>query len=361
MKSTLRVQFWSTPQGVDYLNIGLIFLSLFLAIRLPFELFLFSYAVLGPLHYLTEINWLRERRFFSAGRYDWIWLSVLSFLIFMGFFSTEYLQASSDNPHGLWAKFPALKPLAAFLERNSASFVFLAFGLAGVFTFLKKVLYRLAGAVIILALAMFFSRWTWYGIVFGMFIPTIIHVCIFTGLFMLYGALRHKSIPGLMSFFALLLAVIIILKMNASAYAGRVPSQSVINVYFSSKFQYLNLILFKLLAPAVKVKQYLETEIPWAFMNTVYGWRIQTLIAFSYTYHYLNWFSKTGIIKWHHTPKSFLALAGCIWLISLSLYAYDYHIGLVALFFLSVLHVFLEFPLNFQSMAGIWRSLFLKG
>ena len=41
---------------IDLLNIGLIALSLIIAIMLPFRLFSFSYAILGPLHYLTEIN-----------------------------------------------------------------------------------------------------------------------------------------------------------------------------------------------------------------------------------------------------------------------------------------------------------------
>ena len=37
---------------------------------IPFELFLFAYAVLGPLHYATEISWLYDRRFFAPRRID---------------------------------------------------------------------------------------------------------------------------------------------------------------------------------------------------------------------------------------------------------------------------------------------------
>ena len=44
------------------------FLALVLALKIPFELFLFSYAVLGPLHYLTEINWLKERNYFAKNK-----------------------------------------------------------------------------------------------------------------------------------------------------------------------------------------------------------------------------------------------------------------------------------------------------
>jgi hypothetical protein len=87
------------------------------------------------------------------------------------------------------------------------------------------------------------------------------------------------------------------------------------------------------------------------------GLVIARFIAFSYTYHYLNWFSKTSIIGWHQVSKPALAGAVGIWLVALGLYAYDFKVGLIALFFLSALHVLLEFPLNFQTFAGIASEL----
>ena len=42
------------------------------AFVMPFEVFLFAYAFLGPLHYLTEISWLHDRKYFSTGKYDFI-------------------------------------------------------------------------------------------------------------------------------------------------------------------------------------------------------------------------------------------------------------------------------------------------
>ena len=53
---------------INHLNTGLIVVAGFAAYALPFELFLFSYAVLGPLHYLTEISWLHDRSYFSHGK-----------------------------------------------------------------------------------------------------------------------------------------------------------------------------------------------------------------------------------------------------------------------------------------------------
>jgi len=70
---------------------------------------------------------------------------------------------------------------------------------------------------------------------------------------------------------------------------------------------------------------------------------IMRLIAFAYTYHYLNWFSKTSIIKWHEIPKSRTATIAVVWLASIALYAYNYDSGMAILYFLSILHVMLSF------------------
>src|SRR5207244_480970 len=87
------------------------------------------------------------------------------------------------------------------------------------------------------------------------------------------------------------------------------------------------------------------------------GLTVMRLIAFAYTYHYLNWFSKTSIIKWHEIPKSRTAVIIALWLCALGLYGYSYQIGMIVLYFLSVLHVMLEFPLNHYTFAGIGREL----
>ena len=81
------------------------------------------------------------------------------------------------------------------------------------------------------------------------------------------------------------------------------------------------------------------------------------LIAFAYTYHYLNWFSKTSIIRWHEVPKERTIFILVMWSVSLTVYAYNYETGMTVLYFLSLLHVMLEFPLNHQTFAGIGREL----
>src|SRR5262245_24489410 len=73
----------STDQ-VNYLNATLMVVSCAVAFRYPFELFLFAYTVLGPLHYSTEISWLHDRKYFTrslhARRY-WLLLVGAALLV----------------------------------------------------------------------------------------------------------------------------------------------------------------------------------------------------------------------------------------------------------------------------------------
>jgi hypothetical protein len=84
---------------------------------------------------------------------------------------------------------------------------------------------------------------------------------------------------------------------------------------------------------------------------------VMRLIAFAYTYHYLNWFSKTSIIKRHEVSKRRSIFIIVLWLVSLALYAYDYVAGMTALYFMSILHVLLAFLLNHQTFAGNGKEM----
>jgi hypothetical protein len=91
------------------------------------------------------------------------------------------------------------------------------------------------------------------------------------------------------------------------------------------------------------------------------GIAIMRFIAFAYTYHYLNWFSKTKVIRWHDIPKSRSIFIVVLWAISITLYAVDYSLGFKWLFLLSFMHVMVEFPLNYISFVGIFKELTGKG
>jgi hypothetical protein len=92
------------------------------------------------------------------------------------------------------------------------------------------------------------------------------------------------------------------------------------------------------------------------FFYEIVDLKIQIMIAFAYTYHYLNWFSKTTVIGWHknmNISKTVIILI--IWIIALLLYFYIYKLGLALLLMMSLMHVFLEFPVNLISIKGIYQ------
>ena len=123
---------------------------------------------------------------------------------------------------------------------------------------------------------------------------------------------------------------------------------SVLNFYIINFFQ---------LDQLAKFDQNAATTI----FNSNTGYMVMRFIAFSYTYHYLNWFSKTSIIKWHQVEKKYLILTLIIWIVALATYAINYQTGLKLLFFLSFLHVFLEFPLNFKTFIDIGKEIRIPG
>jgi hypothetical protein len=78
--------------------------------------------------------------------------------------------------------------------------------------------------------------------------------------------------------------------------------------------------------------------------------RMAGLLAFLYTYHYLNWFIKADVIRWADVPKLRLALIAVGSVGSSALDFYDDALGIAFLLTLSNLHVFLELPLNSISL-----------
>lgn len=317
----------STDQ-INYLNIGLMVISTIVAFILPFELFLFSYAVLGPLHYLTEINWLNKRNYFVKVRWDASLFVIASLLIFIGSF------------------------IFAPLHQWSSLIMYVSIVGAFVMLFIKNPLMKIA--LVILAVFAYYAMHLEdvdSFIVFALLLlPTVIHVFVFTGLFILYGTMKSKSGTGYLS--------IIIFIGCALSFFLFIPEGSFYNnEYILSSyepFSAVNLEIGKLLNLGLGQSASLEEYV----YRSDAGLTIMRFIAFAYTYHYLNWFSKTSIIKWHKVKKSTLAVTIGIWAASVILYLIDYSLGLKWLFFLSFLHVFMEFPLNYRSIIGIGEESF---
>jgi len=308
---------------IHHLNTGLIALSCLVAFFVPFELFLFSYGVLGPLHYLTEIGWLHRKNYFTKGKYDFLFLTGACVLL-------VYWNYKPPRDYGLTADIILFSLLACIA-----------------FVFIKDWLYRFALMALCLVCVGFLNNSPQFFIWVAIFLPTIIHVFIFTWAFMLYGVLKEKSRAGVISIITLVVCSILIivarpdgLFYNVSEYTQR--------SYARFADLNLNLINFFNMDQISEAKQIFTTNA---------GFVIMRFIAFAYTYHYLNWFSKTSVIKWHQVPRKVLIGTLLIWMISIGLYAYDYNMGLEWLFFLSFLHVFLEFPLNVVSFTGIGREV----
>jgi hypothetical protein len=396
---------------INYLNIGLMALSALLAYFLPFETFLMAYAFLGPLHYLTEISWLHDRNYFSKGKYDFIVLLIIGVLLSYAAFAKDF---------GINVDF-----YESFVEANlfDKLLVFALFS-AVLFALVENIFVKI---VSILLLFVFVSGWLSperadanraSTTVFALtsLVPTLIHVYVFTGLFMLYGALKSRSKTGLLSFVSFILFPIILVFYAPVDKKSNFLSDYGKKAYYADGegFFYTNVSIldhFKLTdEPLLTNKQYLDSvvnkkgadnQIPVAqraritdslknrlnenfivpnpdseyymkpipvkyaipingkdyYWNTVFfstiGIMLMRFIAFAYLYHYLNWFSKTEVIRWHKVPKIRFAAVIILWLLACGAYAYDYSIGLNFLFFLSFTHVLLEFPLNIVSIVGI--------
>ena len=323
---------------IDYLNIGLMFLALVLALKIPFELFLFSYAVLGPLHYLTEIDWLKERNYFAKNKNVFWVMLVLSAIISLGpIFSSLAKWDVTAKAFEFWPH----SHLRTLLGLWSPNIIFISL-VAGIsFVFFNKLWISLVIASAAAVLGYFIQDQDFFIVSLGTFLPTLVHVYIFTGLFMLYGAMKTKSTPGLISVGCLVACALIILNYSFKKFA--IPGDATTQAFDDSSFSG---VIEKIISSF-----HLKSEIVGSVNITFI--RLQSFVAFAYTYHYLNWFSKTSIIKWHQVEKKQLIFIGAVWIASVGLYYYDYHVGLIVLFLLSFMHVLLEFPLNVASVKGI--------
>ena len=306
----------STVTAVNWLNVGLMIAAAVPAFLLPFETFVFAYAFVGPLHYLTQISWLHDRRYFSSGRLDPWWLVVAAGLI------------------TLWNFRPPGGPVDWTAALVGATFIAAA-GLAFLKSPRSKLLVGAGAAAVALPLALNAAGANLY----LRLIPTIVHVFLFTGAFILLGSLKSRSASGLLSFavFAGTAALLLLWRPSAAAYE---------------------------LSPETAERAYGMRSthgVVAGMLGLDGGWdgavAVMRFVAWAYAYHYLNWFSKTKVIGWHEIPRSRAVGIVLLYLASVALYLRDPRLGIDVLFFLSLLHVLLEFPLNHQSFVGIGREL----
>ncbi len=407
---------------INYLNIGLMFATAVFAFFAPFETFLLAYAFLGPLHYLTEISWLHDRQYFTKGKYDFIVLLVIGVLL-----STVAFAQDFGYKWEIYTYFSEM-------QLSSKLVVFALFS-GMLFALVKNIFVKIVSCFFIF---IFVSGWLSpenieenqsSTTVFALtsLVPTLIHVYVFTGLFMLYGSLKSRSKSGLMAVVAVVilpLILVFVLPVNPkeswvsnygkNAYYAKGQGFFNTNVEIMDHFGILD-------EPKLTNKQFLDSIVnsktvnagftpnekkrlndslqrkskePFVFYQlnderfgqtiavrkalpvnpkdyfwssvffSTFGIMLMRFIAFAYLYHYLNWFSKTEVIRWHKVPKIRFFAVIVLWLSACGFYIYDYSLGLSVLFFLSFTHVLLEFPLNMVSIVGIGkevRSIYRNG
>jgi hypothetical protein len=407
---------YSKDSKINFLNIGLMLITAVFAFFLPFETFLLAYAFLGPLHYLTEISWLHDRQYFTKGKYDFVPLLLIGVALSYAAFAKDF-EFNID----FYKEFVALNLFDKLLV--------LALFSSLLFAFVKNLLVKI---IAILFIFIFISGWlapenaaenSKSTTIFALtsLVPTLIHVYLFTGLFMLFGALKSRSKTGLIS-----VAAFIIIPIYLVYGLPVTPKKNYISDYGKEAyyadgdgFFYTNVSIldhFRLMnEPNLTNKQYLDSiinkdsktnqtpiaerqritdslsdklnqafivpnpeseyymrpipaklAIPieskdyyWNYVFfSCFGIMLMRFIAFAYMYHYLNWFSKTEVIRWHKVPKIRFVAVLLLWLTACALYAYNYSLGLSFLFFLSFTHVLLEFPLNMVSIVGIGKETY---
>lgn len=316
---------------INYLNIALILISCVIAYIIPFELFLFAYAILGPLHYLTEISWLHDRQYFTTAKYDFVYLFLLTIIL---------------TAAGLY-----------FKESWGNTMVYIAFLSAPLLVLIKNLQLKIFGCLAVCASALlFFNEPGNYSsmvvLIIAILLPTIIHVYIFTGAFMIFGSMKEKGYTGYIAFGIFVFCSLIYFFYDPGIAYEVDPIAKI--TYIENPFTSVNYAMFKVFDLG-NVETGSRREFQFFYSQT--GINLMRFIAFAYTYHYLNWFSKTTIIGWHKQSKVRLAVIAAIWIVSIVLYQLDYSLGFKWLFMLSMLHVFLEFPLNYKTFISIGQGI----
>jgi hypothetical protein len=189
------------------------------------------------------------------------------------------------------------------------------------------------------------SAWPLYSSVV-LLLPTAVHVYIFTGFFILYGALKSRSRSAYFSLAVFLGCGVVFFVFNPTL--SGISANPDVQARYES-FESVNYYLARILGGTPD--QALD------IYGTGIALGVMRFLAFAYTYHYLNWFSKTSIIGWHQVPRHRLLTLVVLWAGFVTAYTMDFRTGLIMLQVLSSFHVLLEFPLDHHTMLGVGREL----
>jgi hypothetical protein len=292
---------------VDVVHLGLMLSALGLAYLLPFELLLIAYAVLGPAHYLTEISWLHDRQYFLSARPIALLLAAVAV-------AAVSIPNAPDSGLLIWI-----------------AFVGAALAIGGISWLQRAVL-----AAILVAITAALVTDRDFVAVSAVLLPTLVHVSVFTLIFMTLGAYRSGSRSQMALVLVYLAAIALILLVPPGPIPRSMPLAQLGYHYFGGVAPALGQVL----------------HVP----DLSFDSRSTGLLSFVYTYHYLNWFIKADVIGWRRIPAGRLSVIIVLSVAATGLYFYDYAKGFTVLLALSLLHVVLEFPLNtvsIRQLAGI--------
>jgi len=288
-----------------------------LAAAAPLHVFLLAYIVLGPFHYLTEVAWLRRKDFyFSDGALPgWAYGALSAGLALAG--AADFILRRGV---GYWMNGGLLLLSLSVWVRNR--YVLLAIAAAGI---VVKVLSP--GAVLFV----------------GVILPTLVHVFFFTWIFMMSGALRAGADGGRRWVNPVLMLGIPLALLVAPLHY-HAPG---------ALWQRMEAVSFGGLHHTVA--GFLHRAVPLAgpagdlTADPVFA-GVLRVFAFAYLFHYLNWFGKTELLGWHRIPARTWSVIGVLYAVSVGLYLWNFTVGFLVANFLSLLHVLMEFPLD-------WRAL----
>ncbi|MBR0941718.1 hypothetical protein [Bradyrhizobium liaoningense] len=295
-------------RGNDAIHLGLMLLAFAASYLVPFELLLLAYVVLGPAHYFTEISWLHDRSYYLPHRGIAAVLAIVAVVAVL-------IDNASWFGLAMWGALVVCAILAATTSAIESMLLFM------VAIALSAIMYSSGSSLAVI----------------GILIPTLIHVSLFTLIFMVLGAHRSGSRVQAALVVVYLLAVATILLLPPTAEIRISSFARVGQDYFGNVGPALGRLF----------------GVPGLVLDT----RLTSLLAFVYTYHYLNWFIKADVIRWTEVPKARLAAMAAASAASTALYFYDYAFGFTFLLALSLIHILLEFPLDSLALRQLGAAM----
>jgi hypothetical protein len=293
-------------------NFLALLLSAVAASLAPLQVFIFVYAFVGPLHYLTEIAWLKKKDFYFGG-------GVVPERVYLAMAVVLCLCVRADvyahrGIMGYAIGFLVVLSLGAFVKNPWVLLSVLAAGWVAKF-FVHGLVFFVAAIV-----------------------PTILHVYVFTMMFMMSGVVREKrtTLLGLMN-----PVLLCLLPVTLVAARWSYPSPSRYWIDAEAGFAFLHGHLVRLLGHNLHPDATILAD-PMAA-------GVLRFLAFVYLFHYLNWFAKTELLQWHKVSRRSWVWIAVLYAGSVGCYLWSFRVGFYLVNFFSMLHVVLEFPLNWHT------------